>query len=211
MQDTFVCSTSTKGTIVPWRANAAKKLPKWRRRPWTGPLLRLYLAIRVALARRAMMHCAAISMKWDVLCHAVMALARLPGDGSQFWNQTTGRPLQMNTSFMQNISKLDNERKDRWKWRKGRDPKMAGAHMLNCMDRARAFECRNDRGCVLALLGIFNRGRDIPFEAHYQKSVAEVYEAFARYCLRYGDTVDVLAWAGVTNLSSMQERLEVPS
>ena len=45
----------------------------------------------------------------------------------------------------------------------------------------------------------------------YEKSVAEVYEAFARYCLRHGDTVDILAWAGETNRSSMPEPLDIPS
>ena len=175
-------------------------------RPWFS---RRWVIQETALARKATLHCGTVNMEWDVLFFAVTALARLRGDGSYFWNKATGRPVQMRPCYMQNVSKLNDVRNDIW-MEKG-DRKSSGRQLHDCMDDARAFECRDDKDRVFALLGILNRGRDIPFQVDYGKSAAEVYEAFARYCLRYGETVDILSWAGEANLSSMQDRADVPS
>jgi hypothetical protein len=82
--------------------------------------------------------------------------------------------------------------------------------IFDCMNKARAFECTDDEDRVFAMLGIFNRGRENPFKVEYGKTVAKIYEEFAQYYLRYGDTVGILSWAGEVNLSSMEDRLEVP-
>jgi hypothetical protein len=61
------------------------------------------------------------------------------------------------------------------------------------------------------MLSIFNRGRNNPFQIAYEKSEAEVFIEFARYCLRHGDTVDILSFAGEAKHSSIQDGLKLPT
>jgi Heterokaryon incompatibility protein (HET) len=68
----------------------------------------------MALVGKATVHCGAVSMDWNVLYHAVMALSRLRGDGSHFWNKEMGKPRQIGASNMQNIGKLNEIRNDIW-------------------------------------------------------------------------------------------------
>jgi hypothetical protein len=160
----------------------------------------------MALARKATVHCRTVSMDWDVLYHAVMALSRLRGDGSRFLNKETGKPRQIGASKMWNIGILNEIRGNIWA-----NGEEKSRQIFDCMNKARAFECRDDEDRVFAMLGIFNRGRENPFKAEYGKTVANIYEEFAQYCLQYGSTVGILSWAGEVNLSSMEDRLEVPS
>jgi hypothetical protein len=116
-------------------------------------------------------------MDWDVLYHAVMALSRLRGDGSRFLNKETGKPRQIGASKMWNIGILNEIRGNIWA-----NGEEKSRQIFDCMNKARAFECRDDEDRVFAMLGIFNRGRENPFKAEYGKTVANIYEEFAQYC-----------------------------
>jgi hypothetical protein len=59
------------------------------------------------------------------------------------------------------------------------------------------------------MLSIFNRGRNNPFQIAYEKSEAEVFIEFARYCLRHGDTVDILSFAGEAKHALIQDGLNL--
>jgi hypothetical protein len=82
----------------------------WQR-PWFS---RRWVLEEMALARNPIVHYGAVSMEWNVLFHACTALSRLRGDGSHFWNKTTGKPLRMQSKPMLNALKLDDIRKGIW-------------------------------------------------------------------------------------------------
>jgi hypothetical protein len=171
------------------------------KRPWFS---RRWVIQEMALAQRAVVHCGTVSMDWDVLFHACTALGRLRCDGSQYWNKATGKVLQIGARTLLNVWRLDNIRKQVWTNDSTRE-------LFECLDDARGFDCREAKDRVFALLGIFNRGRSDPFQIDYGKSEAEVYEAFARYCLRHGNTVDILSFAGESNQNTIEGRLNLPS
>lgn len=113
----------------------------------------------MALACKATVHCGTVSMDWDVLYHAVMALSRLRGDGSHFWNKETGKPRRIGASNMRNIGKLNEIRNDIWA-----SGEEKSRQIFDCMNNARAFECRDDEDQVFAMLGILTVVEKIPLK-----------------------------------------------
>jgi hypothetical protein len=175
---------------------------------WTRPWFsRRWIIQEMALAHRPIVHCGDVSMDWDVLYHAGQALAQLKGDGGHFFHSREDRPLQLRGQALLNALKLQEIRKQIW----APDTQNSNRQMFECLNDARAFGCRDAKDRVFALLGIFNYGRDNPFTIDYGCSEAEVFEAFARYCLQNGKTVDILSFAGETNHASIEERLNLPT
>jgi hypothetical protein len=175
---------------------------------WTRPWFsRRWIIQEVAFAQAATVHCGNSKIEWDVLAMAAEVLATLEGDGSQFINRRTGEGKGPASPALQNVAKLQRIRKEVLMGVAA----PAGGEMHACLEGARGFECRDDKDRVFSLLGIFNHRRKTPFRIEYGKSEAEVFEAFTRYCLREGESVDILCWAGISNHARCGESLKLPS
>lgn len=183
--------------------NLEKTVVIWAR-PWFS---RRWIIQEMALAQKATVHCGTVSMDWNVLSHANQAISRLAGDGSQYWNKETKKIRQLRAMTMTNMWKLNHIREQIWT--NSQSPPRRRIHEL--LDHARAFDCRDAKDRVFALLAIFNRGREEPLKIDYSKSEAEVYIAFTRYCLQNDITVDILSLAGTTNHSLIPDSLNLPS
>ena len=177
-------------------------------RPWFS---RRWIIQETVLARRPIVHYGAASMHWDVICHAVTALSHLGTDGSHFWDIRKGNRSKISHSLLYSIPVINKQRDALRDTGKQRNPRLVGEHMLDCIDRARPFDCKDDRDRVFALLGVMGYHEHIALGVGYETTVADVYTAFARYCLERGEIVELLAWAGESKLALMQQRLDVPS
>ena len=174
---------------------------------WTRPWFsRRWIIQEVALAQRATVYCGTVSMDWDVLSHANKAVFRLASDGSQYWNKETKKIRKLEASTTMNMWKLNEIRDQIWT-----NPQSTKRRIHDLLDHARAFDCRDAKDRVFALLAIFNCGRATPLEIDYSKSEAEVYIAFARYCLQNDITIDILSLAGTANHSFIPDSLNLPS
>jgi hypothetical protein len=175
---------------------------------WTRPWFsRRWIIQEIAFARTATVYCGTEKVEWDVLAMAGEVLARLEGDGSQYLNRRTGMGRGAVSRGLQNITKVARIRKDIW----ASEREATAIQIHACLEDARGFDCRDDKDRIFALLGIFNHRRKTPFAIEYKRSEAEVFEAFARYCIRESNSVDVLSWAGISNHLLCGESLKIPS
>lgn len=191
-EEVYSDTEMTKKTDVIWTRS-------WFSRRW--------IIQEVAFAKQAVLYCGTQKIAWDILAMAAEVLARFEGDGSQYLNRRTGIGRGASSKGLQNITKLARIRKEIW----SSEGATAGRQMHACLEDARGFDCRDDKDRVFALLGIFNHRRKNPFTIEYEKSEAEVFEAFARYCIRESDSVDVLSWAGSSNHALCGESVQLPS
>jgi Heterokaryon incompatibility protein (HET) len=191
-EEVYNDSDMTKKTEVIW-ARA------WFSRRW--------IIQEIAFARAATVHCGTEKIEWDIFAMAAEVLAVLEGDGSHYLNRRTGIARGAASRGLQNIIKLARIRKEIW----ASDKDTTGSQMHACLDDARAFDCRDDKDRVFALLGIFNHRRKTPLTIQYKKSETEVFEAFARYCIQESESLDVLSWAGISNHLLCGESLTMPS
>ncbi|KAH7350751.1 heterokaryon incompatibility protein-domain-containing protein [Rhexocercosporidium sp. MPI-PUGE-AT-0058] len=174
---------------------------------WTRPWFsRVWIIQELALANRPTVRCGDICMDWEVLFASCEALGRAAIDGSLFWDQASNRPRSFKATTTMNVWKLNDMRK-----RLNSQINMSSSEILECLDAARGFHCRDTVDRIFGLSSIFNRGRDIPFAIGYGKSEAEVFTEFARWSLQHGDIVDILSFAGHANHSLISNSLGLPS
>lgn len=195
-------------------SEALKKSDDIWARSWVG---RRWIVQELCFARRALVYVGRYKIKWEELSLAAEALSVLDGNGATFVNRRTGglksgkRPenseKELATKGLINVVKLERMR------RRMLESKLDGEgdmSVVGIFDDARDFECRDDKDRIFSLLGIFNYGRETKFEIGYEKDEAEVFEMFARFCLKEG-RVDILSWAGLGNQAMCGSSLGMPS
>jgi len=168
---------------------------------WTKPWFsRVWIIQELALAGRATIHCGDVSMNWDVLFAACKAL------GCAATDPTSQRPRRFKATSTLNAWKLDDMRKTlRHK------ETVSSEEILECLNAARSFHCRDAKDKIVGLSSIFNRGRGDPFKIDYGRTEADIFMEFAQWNLRHSDIVDVLSFAGLANHSLIPESLNLPS
>jgi hypothetical protein len=175
---------------------------------WTRPWFsRRWVIQEIAFAQSAIVHCGMEQVEWDILAKAAEVLTILDGDGSQFMNRRSGKLAGPVCLPLHNAIKLERIRKELW----ASDAERTERQLYDCLDDARGFDCRYDKDRIFALLGIINHRRKNPFTIAYAKPTAEVFAGFARYCLREGESLGMLCWAGVSNHAFCGESLQLPS
>jgi hypothetical protein len=175
---------------------------------WTRPWFsRRWVIQEVAFAQSATVYCGREQVQWDILAKAAEVLTVLEGDGSQFINRRSGEVSGSVCQNLHNVIRLERIRKELWTSEVERTERQ----LHDCLDDARGFDCRDDKDRIFALLGIINHRRENPFKIAYAKPAAEVFEAFARYCLREGKSLEILSWAGVSNHALCGESFQLPS
>ncbi|KAH6665380.1 heterokaryon incompatibility protein-domain-containing protein [Halenospora varia] len=196
-------------------SEAMKKSDDIWARSWFG---RRWIVQELCFARRASVYVGKGKIEWEELALAAEALSVLDGGGATFVNRRTGglksgkKPengeKELAAKGLSNVVKLERMRK------RMLEPNAEGEGErgnVGIFDDARGFECRDDKDRIFALLGIFNYGRKEKFEIGYEKKEAEVFDAFARFCLREEGGVGILSWAGMGNQALCGERLGLPS
>ncbi|KAK0108235.1 hypothetical protein ONS95_003054 [Cadophora gregata] len=174
---------------------------------WTRPWFsRIWIIQELALAHRAIVHCGNASLDWDVLFAACKALGRAATDGSHFWNQTANQPRRFRAMTTLNVWKLADIRNSM-----RHQAIVTSEQILECLDAARNFHCRDPKDKVFGLSSILNRGTEVAFGIEYGRSEAEIFIEFARWILRHSDIVDVLSFAGLANHSLIPDSLDLPS
>lgn len=168
---------------------------------------RRWIIQELAFAKTATVHCGGEQLEWDILAKAAEILAVLEGDGSEFINRRSGKPGGSVCKWLHNATKLERIRKEV----QISDRNKTERKLLDCLNDARDFNCTHEKDRIFALLGIINHRRDNPFTINYATPTAEVFQAFARYCLEHEKVVDILAYAGRSNHQLCGESLQLPS
>jgi hypothetical protein len=168
---------------------------------------RRWIIQEIAFAKSATVHCGKEQLEWAVLAKAAEVLAVLEGDGSQFINRRSGKATGSVCERLHNATKLERIRKEL----QASEGERKERQLLNCLDEARGFDCRDEKDRVFALLGIINHHTDNPFAIDYAKPTSEVFQAFAKYCLETGSSLEALSWAGLSNHTLCGNSLQLPS
>ena len=174
---------------------------------WTKPWFsRVWIIQELALASRATVHCGYVSMDWEILFTACKALGRAATDGGLFWNQNLQRPRRFKATLTLNAWKLGDIRKTLHD-----KETLSNEEILECLNAARSFHCRDTKDKIMGLTSIFNRGKGNPFKTEYGNTEADIFMEFAGWNLRHSDIVDVLSFAGLANHSLIPDSLSLPS